>query len=527
MTTRRTEYPGGEAAPGIPAGPATPDTLVPGGVVGDGRYRLLAQFGVDDRVHAQLWRARDGQLRRDVALTLLVGESHNAAAAQAARRTLERAAHTARFTHPGMARVLDVLSLGNGLNANEGLLGIVVADWSQGTDLIDLISEHPVPGATAARLLEPLASAVELAHHSGLVLGVDHPQRIRVTPDGGLRLAFPGPLPGATLQDDVRGLGAVLYLLLTGTWALPGGPEGVPPATLGPNGSVIPPSMLRLHVPEELSLAAVRSLEDSSVGGIRTSTTLIGVLERIAEADEPTQLLAPITTEGPESPDAETTVWTTRPPAEDKSRKRKLAIGVSVLGAATLAVLIWIGTLLVGFFSDDTSAGTGPTAVATPPPGPGNGNTPANNAPPQPAAPIKPAAVVVYNVKGDPDNAKRAKDAVDGSAKTGWKTSKYKQPFPALKPGIGLMASFAEAVKFASIGIDSPSEGTKVQIRTAPSDKPDLDDTKVIGEATLSAGHTDIKLAAAEPSQFVIIWITQLADGNQSELTEVTFVRAQ
>jgi hypothetical protein len=490
-------------------------------VVGDGRYRLLAQFGVDDRVNAQLWRARDGQLRRDVALTLLVGEPSDGVAAQAARRTLERAAHTARFTHPGMARVLDVLSLGNGLNVNEGLLGIVVADWTQGTDLVDLISEHPLPGGSAARLLEPLASAVELAHHSGLVLGVDHPQRIRVTADGALRLAFPGPLPEATLQDDVRGLGAILYLLLTGTWALPGGPEGVPSAAIGPNGAVIPPSMLRLQVPEELSLAAVRSLEDTSVGGIRTSTTLIGVLDRIAESEQPTELIAPIRGDGS---DEDLTVWTTRPPVRDKNRKRKLAVGVSVLGAATLAVLIWMGTLLVGFFSDDTSAAGGPTAVATPPPNPG---APPNASPPQPVAPIKPAAVVVYNVKGDPDNAKRAKDAADGNQKTVWRTSKYKQQFPALKPGIGLMASFAEPVRFATITIDSPSTGTVVEIRSAPSDKPDINDTKVIGQATLSAGHTDIQLTTAEPTQFVIVWITQLGEGNISEISEVGFVRAQ
>ena len=518
MTTRRTEYPGGEVSPGVSAAESS---LVPGGVVGDGRYRLLAQFGEDDRVAAQLWRARDGQLRRDVALTVLVGEPSDAAAAQAARRTLERAAHSARFTHPGMARVLDVLSLGNGLNVNEGVLGIVVADWSQGTDLIDLISEHPLPGATAARLLEPLAEAVELAHHSGLVLGVDHPQRIRVTPDGALRLAFPGPLPDATLRDDVRGLGAILYLLLTGTWALPGRPEGVPPASIAPDGTVVPPSALRLQVPEELSVAAVRSLEDTSVGGIRTSTTLIGVLDRITEADDPTQLLAPIQGDGP---DDDTTVWTTRPPAHDKTRKRKLAIGVSALGAATLAVLIWIGSLLIGFFSDDTSGTSGPTAVATAPPGPG---APPNASPPQPAAPIKPAAVVVYNIKGDADNAKRAKDSVDGSQKTAWRTDKYKQQFPTLKPGIGLIASFAESVRFATISIDSPTDGTKVEIRTAPSDKPKLDDTKIIGEATLSAGHTDIPLATAEPTQFVIIWITQLGDGNQSEISEVAFVRAQ
>ncbi|HEV8560958.1 MAG TPA: protein kinase family protein [Actinophytocola sp.] len=520
MTTRRTEFPGGE---GQPVAPATDESLVPGAVVGDGRYRLLAQFGVDERISAQLWRARDGQLRRDVALTMLVGDAGNAPAAQAARRTIERAAHAARIGHPGMARVLDVLSLGNGIAPNEGLLGMVVADWSQGTDLIDLVTDRPLPPGTAARLLEPLASAVEVAHHAGLVLGVDHPQRIRVTPEGSLRLAFPGPLPDATLRDDIRGLGAILYLMLTGSWPLPGGSEVLPHAAIGPNGMVVPPSMLRLQIPEELSMAAVRSLEDTSVGGIRTAATLIEVLARVADTEEPTELLRPAGP-GADGGDEGSTVWTTRPPARDRTRTRKLVIGVSVLGVATIGVLIWLGTLLIGFFSDDTSVASGPTVQATRPSSPG---APPNAAPPQPAGPIQPAAVSVYNIKGDADNAKRANNAADGNQKTVWRTAKYKQQFPVLKPGIGLIASFAEPLRFATVTIDSPSAGTQVEIRSAPSDKPALEDTKVIGKATLTAGRTEIKLDNAEPTQFLIIWISQLGEGNISEVAEVGFVRAQ
>ncbi|MDQ3790534.1 MAG: hypothetical protein M3422_25275, partial [Actinomycetota bacterium] len=57
--------------------------LLPGAVIGDGRYRLLAQFGHDMRAEAHLWRARDGQLRRDVALTVLVGDPQDGPRAQA------------------------------------------------------------------------------------------------------------------------------------------------------------------------------------------------------------------------------------------------------------------------------------------------------------------------------------------------------------------------------------------------------------------------------------------------------------
>ncbi|EWM14867.1 protein kinase family protein [Kutzneria sp. 744] len=187
------------------AGPPS-HALLPGGMVGDGRYRLLHYSGTDARCNAQLWRARDGQLGRDVALTVLLGNQADARAAARVRRTVERAMHAASYAHPGVSRILDVLSPGNGITPREQILGIIVAEWTNGTDLIDLIADGPLPAATASRLLEPLAAGVEGAHHAGLVLGTEHPQRIRVTPEGQLRLAFPGPRAEATSRDDVKGI---------------------------------------------------------------------------------------------------------------------------------------------------------------------------------------------------------------------------------------------------------------------------------------------------------------------------------
>jgi hypothetical protein len=507
----------GELTPG--GEPGGEGFLLPGAVIGDGRYRLLAQFGHDLRVDAHMWRARDGQLRRDVALTVLVGDPANGPKAQAARRTLERAAHAAAFNHPATARVLDVLSLGSGVSPGEGLLGIIVADWSVGTDLIDLIAEHPLPAANAARLLEPLASAVEHAHHAGLVLGVDHPQRIRVTPDGMLRLAFPGPLPEAVPRDDVRGLGAILYLLLTGRWPLPGGPQAIPPAPVSPDGSIVPPNVLSGYIPADLSTVAIRSLEDTQIGGIHTSATLLAVLDEAARTAEQTEFLGPVSRPADEDTEA---VWTTRPPTRDRNRRRKLAIGVTALAIAVVGILAWLGTMLIDFFGDD--GGSGDTVVVEQPSG-SNGEAPPPA--PKPAGPIKPASVDVFSIGGTPDNPRRVGFATDGDPGTEWKTDTYKQQFPALKPGVGLMASFAESVRFASVVIDSPSVNTVIQIRTSPSPKPTLEETKVIGEATLQGGKVEIKLNNAEPTQYLLVWITKLGDGNKTALGEVEFIRAE
>src|SRR3954465_4590427 len=129
---------------------AMDEQLAPGTGMGHGRSRLLEAGGVDESDNAQLWGARDGQLDRDVALTILSGDSQDT---DVVRHTLRRATPVSRFAHPGVAPVLNVLSVDEG---DRGV-GIIPAEWTRGTGMADVVAREPVTPVHACLLLEPLA----------------------------------------------------------------------------------------------------------------------------------------------------------------------------------------------------------------------------------------------------------------------------------------------------------------------------------------------------------------------------------
>ncbi|WP_114451378.1 protein kinase family protein [Halopolyspora algeriensis] len=496
--------------------------LVPGAVLDHGRYRLLTQVGSDDRCAARLWRAKDGVLGRDVALTVLVGDRANAEHAANARRTLERAMHASTFNHVGVARVLDVVTQSPG--DPECVLGLVIAEWTHGTDLLDLVAEGPLPPGTAARLLQPLAAAVEAAHHAGLVLGADHPQRIRVTSEGEIRMAFPGPLPHAGSGEDVRGLGATLYLLLTGYWALPGGPESAPRAPTDADGSLSMPRTLRPIVPLELSTVSVRALgtpeTTGTTGGVRTGAAVLRVLEQYANA-EPSSTVMQSTPAGSETRENE--LWHTEDPKPDSSRRRKLTIGVAVLTIATLVVLGWGTAALVGLMTG-SNANSGPSVVLRPE-RTDNGRQQPAQPPPSAAGSVPITRADVFVTEQNRDNRADAGLVHDGDPSTHWNTDSYNDQFgTGFKNGIGLLLTLEKPATITEVTIRSPSPGTRVEIRAASSTSPTLESSRVIGTGTIQAESTRIPVKADEPTSHVLVWINKLSrDGRySSRINEIT-----
>ncbi|HEY4017482.1 MAG TPA: hypothetical protein VGM75_02270, partial [Pseudonocardiaceae bacterium] len=321
----------------------------------------------------------------------------------------------------------------------------------------------------------------------------------------------------------------------TGRWALPDGPNAVPGAPTGPDGSVVPPNILHSNVPPELSSIAVRSLEDTAVGGIRTSAAILQVLDQVAEEQAATSLIPTIAADGKPGGDKDDAVWITKKPEPSRGQRRKLTVWFTVVAVLTLAIVVWVVTSVIGFFSgSSSSAGGGPpvAVTTTAPPHTSSSAPPApSSTAANPGAAITPQSVSEFNLKGS-DNPGKAKLVIDGDPTTLWKSNTYKQQFPLYKPGIGIMATFGQPVKLAQVAIDSPSAGTVVEIHTADSAQPtDLTTTQTIGNGTLVNGHTIINVTMSQPSQYILVWITQLAPTGsgsfQSSIGEITYTQAQ
>jgi eukaryotic-like serine/threonine-protein kinase len=276
------------------AGPTTMP-IVPG-------YDLLAEIGRGGM--GVVYKARHLALGRDVALKMVLAGSQ--AGAVELVRFRQEAEAVAKLDHPNIVEVYEV-----GAYQGQSYLAL---EFIGGGDLARKSTGVPQPPRDAARLVETLAAAVQHAHVCGILHRDLKPANVLLTLDGVPKLAdfglarridggggltathailgtpsFIAPEQAAGESKigpavDIYGLGAILYMLLTGQ-----------PPFLGENAietlrraiddPPIPVSRLRPDCPRDLDVICLKCLEKNPSKRYSTAAAFADDLHRFL-ADE-------------------------------------------------------------------------------------------------------------------------------------------------------------------------------------------------------------------------------------------------
>ncbi|OBH62910.1 murein biosynthesis protein MurJ [Mycobacterium sp. E2479] len=487
--------------------------LVPGARIAGGRYRLLVFHGGAPPL--QFWQALDTALDRQVALTFV--DPDGALPDEVLQEILSRTLRLSRIDKPGIARVLDVVHTGSG--------GLVVSEWIRGGSLQEVADTAPSP-VGAVRAMQSLAAAADAAHRAGVALSIDHPSRVRVSIEGDVVLAYPATMPDANPQDDIRGIGAALYALLVNRWPIveSGVRSGLAAAQRDSSGNPVEPMTVDRDIPFQISAVAVRAVQED--GGIRSASTLLNLLQQATAVADRTEVLGPID----DSPSPSTALIS---PGQDQEifarRRRNVLIGVGA-GLAVIVVALLVLASIVSKIFGNVGGGLNKDELGLNGPSSSSSASASSSAPPAAAGSVvKPTKATVFSPDGDADNAGTAGQAIDGDPSTAWATEVYTDavPFPSFKQGEGLILQLPGPTVVGQVTIDTPSSGTKVEIRAASSPSPSsLNDTTVLAQGfTLKPGHNVIPVRAGSPTSNLLVWISTLGTTNgksQAGFSEIT-----
>jgi hypothetical protein len=460
------------------------------------RYRIEEHIG-NDSLGRQLWRGSDVILQRPVTVVLRYPGGDSAA------EMLSAAVAASRIVHPHLVGVYDAI--------DEGDRAYVVREWVQGTSLRDVVAEYgPLEADKVVAIGHAVADAVAALHDTGMAHGNVQPGTVLIGDDGRVVLADARADESATVEADLRAIGAVLYCSLTGNWPhAEAGVSLVPDATRDETGAVVAPNLIRSGVPGHLDELTVDLLNPRL--NPPSAEILSAELGRLDNADDHRALFADEEEIGLDSFDNSSIA-----PEAPQRDNRKLAMII----AAVLAVVILGGAIALISTGDDDPAGKQPSTAGTGSAVPGKGG-PSGEAG---FLTIPAGRVRIVDPQGDGAELDGAADAVDGNPATAWKTDRYEVPnFGGIKKGMGVLIDLGADTSVSAVDLELGNANTDVELyggaaatAGAAADKAnDANITQTLQQIGPSKANAQSRLVlqVADPSKkvrFVLVWFTRL-----------------
>src|SRR5215469_18641041 len=242
----------------VPSGTHTAETWL------GGRFRLDERISLDDQVSGfpgpcgsswearglSLWKATDQLLSRPVTIYLLPS-------GPVPRAMTDAVQAAAKVSDPRLATIYDT-DFGE-------QCPYIVAEWTPGTHLEDLVLSGLPSPALAAAMIADAADAIAVAHQAGRPHLRLTPRSLRWHPGSGLKitgLGLDAALCGIGAENpvaaDAMALARMLYALLTGYW--PGDEPTALPSAPRHKGQVCTPRQVRAGVPALLDAITYRAL---------------------------------------------------------------------------------------------------------------------------------------------------------------------------------------------------------------------------------------------------------------------------
>ena len=453
----------------------------------DGRYALDVQ--ISSSLSSPIWRAMDQSLKRWVTLILLPTSDLRSV------KLLQECQQAAVNDRRDVVSILDVvpdgkISSGSDSNSQDRYVGIVT-EWLDGETLDRLIVRRGevLPVEQALRQLGIIANTLMHAHSLNVFHRRLRPhnvifsqgQEVRLT-GFGVDSALLGPDSMDGIAQDIKGVGQLLFVMITGMWPL-GSVDSLPAALSDGGSGLVLPSQVHGGVSSYIDRLYQRT-QDGTYTSMRQLLDALSVGE-VEESESLQSRVSRLT--------ASSVTWS--PPESSQSSR----VRTSVIAGLSVLVFGWIGWQLL---TSNFQRSEAPVAILASP-------LPSIAVPQATGEVAKAVTVTSYDPLGDnEENADQALLAIDSDNETAWTTASYNKSDMSGKAGVGLLVDLGVEKEVYSVEIDFISAGHTAEIYVVNSTEPDFATELKFGDTNPNESSSEISSTDPVSGRYVLVWLT-------------------